>query len=343
MSTTTVVRRARAVARAHPDIALALKAALAVMLAWLAVLPFGFAAEYPYYAPLGALAVVSTSVAVSARSSIDVVVAILLGSAIALAAQLLPLPDPVPLGLAVIFASLVAAGGVAGSMGGWVPLAAMFVLVASKGDPVEYSAAYGGLTAFGALVGVGVNVALPQLLLTPAAIAQDRLRAQLADQLDELATALEEEIVSEKDWNSLRHSLDQTARAADHLIRQAREARRANWKAVRWAETSNRHELRAQALHSLTACVDEVIALIADQRAEIRNDDPDAADLRVQTARALRCVAALLRDSTSVDDARQAVSALRTRVAETQARTGDHHFAAAAITLNLEQAVEAWS
>ncbi|MDF1605676.1 hypothetical protein [Nocardioides sp. YIM 152315] len=344
MSTTTAVRRARSAARAHPAYFLAVKAAVATMLAWLVVGPIGgFAAEYPYYAPLGALAVVSTSVAVSMRSSVEVVVAILLGAAIALAAQLLPLPEPIPLGLAVIVASLVAASGVAGAMGSWVPLAAMFVLVAGAGESIEYSAAYAGLTAVGALVGVAVNVALPQLLLTPAAIAQDQLRAQLADRLDELADALEQEVVNELDWNALRHSLDRTARSASDLIAQARDARRANWKAARWAGAADHQEVRAEALRSLASCVDEVIALVADQRAEIRNDDDAAAELRGRASAALRAVATLLRDSTTLVDARDAVSALRSEVVRAQARTGDHHFAAAAITLNLEQAVEAWS
>ena len=341
---TSVVRRARAAARAHPSLMLALKAALAAMLAWLLVQPLGgFAAEYPYYAPLGALVVVSTSIAVSVRSSIEVVVSILLGAGIALAARLLPLPEPLPLGLAVLVASLLAARGVAGAMGSWVPLAAMFVLIAGRGDPVEYSAAYGGLAALGALVGVAVNVALPQLLLTPAALAQDRLRTELADQLDELATALEQEIVGERDWNELRHTLARTAHQAEDLIVEARQARRANWKAARWSETADRHEVRAQALHSLTGCVDEVIALVADQRAEIRRDDPAAAELRARTAVALRAVAGLLRDTSCVEDTWAAVSDLRIQVVQAQAQSGDHHFAAAAITLNLEQAVDAWA
>lgn len=153
--------------REHPSLLLAVKAALAAMLAWSLIQPIGgLAAEYPYYAPLGALAVVSTSVVVSVRSSVEVVVAILLGAAVALAVRLLPVSEPLPLGLAVVAASLLAAWGLAGAMGSWVPLAAMFVLVAGRGDPIEYSAAYGGLAAFGALVGVAVNAALPQLLLT---------------------------------------------------------------------------------------------------------------------------------------------------------------------------------
>ena len=344
MSNAAPVRRVRSSARAHPDFFLAVKAALAGMLAWLLVQMLGsFAMEYAYYAPLGALTVVSTSVVTSARSSIEVVAAILLGAAVAFAAQLLPVPEPVPMGLAIVTGSLLGMSGVVGSMGSWVPLAAMFVLLAGRGDPVGYTAAYGGLTAAGALVGVGVNVLFPQLPLTPAARAQDRLRAQLAAQLEELAVALDQEILGEKDWTQLRRSLDRTARNAENLTVRARDARRANWKAARWTEVADRQDARARALHSLTGCVDEVIALVADQRAEIRNDDPAAADLRAQAAVALRSVAALLRDDASADEAREAVSELRSRVVETQARSGDHHFAAAAITLNLEQAVDAWA
>ena len=65
MSTTDVARRVRTHVRARPKLALAVKAALAAMLAWLLVRPLGsFATEYSYYAPLGALTVVSTSIAV---------------------------------------------------------------------------------------------------------------------------------------------------------------------------------------------------------------------------------------------------------------------------------------
>lgn len=343
-ATTAAVRRVRSTMRAHPGFFLALKAALAASLAWLLVQPFGgFLEDYQYYAPLGALAVVSTSVVVSIRSSFEVVVAILLGAAIALAAELLPVPEPLPLALAIVLASLLGTSGIAGSMSGWVPLAALFVLIAGAGNSIEYTAAYAGLTTLGAVVGVGVNVVFPQLPLTPAALAQDRLRAELADQLDGLATALEQEILGEKDWNALRATLGRAAHDADSLMDEARSARRANWKAARWAESTERHHLRAQALQRLAGCVDEVIALVSDQRAEIRNDDPSAAELRATTARALRCVAALLRGAGDLDAARSAVSDLRSRVVQAQAATGDHHFAAAAIVLNLELAVEAWT
>ncbi len=54
MSTTIAVRRVRSTARAHPSLFLAVKAALAAMLAWLVVQPLGdFASGYAYYAPSG--------------------------------------------------------------------------------------------------------------------------------------------------------------------------------------------------------------------------------------------------------------------------------------------------
>lgn len=349
MSTTPVMplrvfRRVRDSARAHPDFVLAPKAALGAMLAWLAIAPLGgFVDEYPYYAPLGALAVVSSSVVTSVRSSVEVVVAILLGAAIALTAQALPFPEPIPLGLAVVVGALLAALGLAGGMGSWVPLAALFVLVAGAGDRVEYTAAYAGLTALGAVVGVLVNVVLPPLPLTPAAIKQEELRDQLVEVLNRLATALERELLDEEQWEALRGSLGESAREAEGLIAQAREAGRVNWKAARWSDTTEHHDRRAAALARLTGCVDEVIALVADQHTEIRNDDPHAADLRAATAEALRCAAALLEGTTDPEAAHEAVATLRSRVVQAQARTGDHHFAAAAITLNLEQAVAAWS
>jgi uncharacterized membrane protein YgaE (UPF0421/DUF939 family) len=344
VSTTTAVRRARSISWAHPTWLLAIKAALAAMLAWLAVQPLGGAADdYAYYAPLGALVAMTTTVVSSMRSSLQAVAAIAIGAALALAVAQVDVPEPIGLGVVILVAVLIGAYAPLGTMGSWVPLAAMFVLIAGAGDPMEYAAAYGGLTAFGAVVGVVVNLLLPQLRLTPAAIAQDRLRDELADQLDQLGTALEQEIVGEKDWTTLRSALQRQARDAEALIAEAREARRVNWHASRWATTVDRHDLRARALQRLTGCVDDVISLVSDQRAEIRNDDPAAAELRATAAIALATVADLLRDEGSPDEARQAVADLRARVVRAQADTGDHHFAAAAITLDLEQAVDAWT
>ncbi len=61
-----------------------LKAAVAAGLAWVLVLPLGGVADaYPYYAPLGAVIAVSSTVAGSLRSSLQAVVSIAIGAAIA--------------------------------------------------------------------------------------------------------------------------------------------------------------------------------------------------------------------------------------------------------------------
>lgn len=344
MSTSTAVRRARSASWAHPIWLLAVKAALAAMLAWLAVEPLGGTADdYVYYAPLGALIAMTTTLVSSVRSSAQAVTAIVIGAALALTVGMIGIPEPFSLGLVIVVAVLVGAWAPLAAMGSWVPFAAMFVLIAGEGDPLEYAAAYGGLTALGAVVGVLVNLLLPQMRITPAAIAQDHLRRELADQLDHLGGALEQEIVDESDWTALRATLRRQAADAERLITEAREARHANWHATRWESTVDRHDIRARALQRLTGCVDDVIALVADQRAEIRNDDPAAANLRAATAVALGAVAAMLRDEGSPDDARHAVADLRRDVVRAQAATANDHFAAAAITLDLEQAVEAWS
>ncbi len=132
----TVVRQARTRARTHPQYFLALKAALAAMLAWLVVQPFGgFVVEYSYYPPLGALSVVSTSVVRSARNASEVVVAILLGAVLALVAEALPLPEPIALGVAIVAGVLVGASGLAGGMGSWVRWPRCSWLVAGSRQP----------------------------------------------------------------------------------------------------------------------------------------------------------------------------------------------------------------
>jgi len=69
----------------HPQLALACRAAVAATLAWLvaSVIP-GPAAEYPYYAPLGAVIATSTTLRGSVLESLQTVAGIVVGAAIAL-------------------------------------------------------------------------------------------------------------------------------------------------------------------------------------------------------------------------------------------------------------------
>ena len=349
-----LLERIRTTAWIHPSWFLATKAAVAAVLSWAIVQPLdGFAADYPYYAPLGAIVAVSTTIVASVRSSVQAELAILLGAAVGLGALQLPAPEPVLLGVAVLVASFVSSWSVLGANGSWAPVVAMFVLIIGNADPLDYVAAYGGLTALGAAVGVGVDLAMPQLPLTPAALAQDRLRAALADELDQLATALDDQLVTERDWSALRRALTKQARDAGDLTDQVREATRANWSAPRWSGWVDQRAERDRALQRLTGAVDEVVALVAEQYRDVDHDDPTAEELRRAIVGAFRAVAGLLRQATADEDddasprsvqrARSAVGHLRERVARAQANGDGQQFAAAAIALNMEQAVDAWS
>lgn len=343
----------------YPTLLLAVKTAIAAAVAWLLVQPFGgFVDNYPYYAPLGAVVAMSTSVVQSVRTAAQAVAAIVTGAALAFGMDALPLTEPLAIGLGLGLGTLLAAVRFFGAMAGWVPFATLFVLIVGAHDPWRYAAAYGGLTALGATVGVIANLALPQLPLTPAARAQERLREQLADQLDLLADGLERgEVLSPDDWASLRVELWPQARRVDDLVTAAADSRRANWRAARWTESADRAEKQARALQRLTGCVDEVIALVGDVRTSVHADDELAAHLRARSAAALRAVAEMLR--TVPDDTRrseepdapipeaarasEAVERLAEDASEAAARAGHHYLAAAAIAVTLQQAVEAWS
>lgn len=343
--------RLQALAWAHPRWYQALKTGGAGTLAWLlAPLMGGLGDQYSYYAPLGAVVAMTTAVVDSLRSSAQAVLAICLGAALALAVSVAGVPMPLDLGIALVVAVLVGGWSPLGTMSTWVPLAAMFVLVAGADHPLRYTAAYAGLTALGAAVGVGVNMLLPELPLTPSAIAQERLRRELARELDTLATALEREMVNDQDWAGLRAELTRHAHRSETLIMRVREARRANWQAGRYAETTDRHDRRARALQRLSESVDQVITLVTDQRTDIRRDEPGSAELRSTVSSAIAAVARMVgeddadpeRAAEAGSRARDAVERLSNQVVQTQSRSELPHLAAAAIALDLENAVEAW-
>jgi uncharacterized membrane protein YgaE (UPF0421/DUF939 family) len=343
----------------HPHPVLAAKTAIAAGAAWLLVQPLGgFVHDYPYYAPLGAVVAMSTSVVESIRSAAQAVAAILAGAGLAFAVDTLPLAQPAAVALGIGLGVLVSAAPTFGSMGSWVPFATLFVLIIGGDDPWQYAAAYGGLTAFGAIIGLLINAALPQLPLTPAVQAQDRLREQLAEQLDLLADGLAyEQPLSREEWTDLELALVPHARRADELVHVAAESRRGNWRAARWATAADRREAQARALRRLTGCVREVSALVTDVRTSVHADSDVAARLRRRTTDALRAVAAMLwavhpnADQPDATEATQAASSQAARAVSRLAReaagagaaAGHRYLSAAAIAVTLDQAIDAWA
>lgn len=348
-------RRAREVAWEHPRWLLAVKTAVATGVAYAVTRPLdGFLGDYSYYAPMGAAVAMSTTVVDSVRMSVQAIAAIALGALIAVTVQTLEAPQPLGIAVTIAIATLLAGLRLLGESAGWVLVAALFVMVLGGDQPQHYIAAYVGLTAFGALISIAVNLLVPQLPLTPVASAQARLRESLADELDALADGLAgDRLVDEQDLDRLRRRVQPLVRELRQLVDVAHRSRRGNWRARRWAEAADRRYAQARALERLTGSIDEVAALVADERSSVHADDRRGEELREAMARAMRAVGAMLRSAeedpreedaepaptavaqSSVDDLYRVVGRLTT--------DSEELLSASAVWVNLQRAVEAWS
>ncbi len=210
---------------------LAAKAALAAGLAFLiAPLMPGAAANYPYYAPLGALVAMYHNVAGSVRQGFQALAGLAVG--IGLAVILVTIADPSPLTVALFMGIGVLLGGVRGIGSGsdWIPTAALLVLLVGGNNADDFS--FGYLVQMGVGVGVGIAVnflVFPPLHLKAAAASLDDLRLALGRQLTDMGAALKEEWPPEhEEWSRRSEELASAARSVRHLVEEADASRRAN-------------------------------------------------------------------------------------------------------------------
>ncbi|WP_426985856.1 FUSC family protein [Pseudarthrobacter sp. Y6] len=157
---------------------LAAKAALAAGLAF-AIAPRmpGSAAEYPYYAPLGALVSMYHNVVGSVRQGLQALVGLALG--IGLAFALVSIGDPSPLAVAVFMGIGVLLGGLPriGSGSDWIPTAALLVLLVGGSNRDDFSFGYLIQMGVGVAVGIAVNfLVFPPLHFNAAATSLGKLR-----------------------------------------------------------------------------------------------------------------------------------------------------------------------
>lgn len=302
-SPSTLLERSRDTIALHPRVPRAVKAALAAVLAWLVVQPLGGAAdEYPYYAPLGAVIAVSTTVADSLRGSLQSVASILVGAALAILAGAV-LPDAVAIAVVVLVGTLIAGWWRLGEMSSWVPISALFVLIIGSSGLTDYVVGYVLLTGLGAAVGVGVNAAMPPMPLVPGEREVVRLRGSLADQLDDLAEALDQsEPLSREDWLARHHDIASRARAMNRVVVQTTEARRVNWRARRLRDRADRQAEHARALERLSLVIDDLTGLLAEVENADRSVVALGPQLRAPAARAMSAVARMLRDRDEDDE-----------------------------------------
>lgn len=337
----------RATLNARPQLALAVKAAIAAALAWLLVLPLGgFADDYPYYAPLGAVIAVTSTLASSLRSALQAITAIAAGATIAATTQALEVPHVVGLAAVVGIGTLIGGWSRLGEMASWVPISALFVLIVGGDHPAYYVAAYLGLTSLGAAAGVVVNGAFPPLPLTLNSLTMRRLRAVLADQLDDLADGLRQpDPPGSDEWQGRRWALAPHVAEMHRLAQQVAEARRANWRERRWRAVADRQRQHALTLGRLAGLVEDLVELVTDREYADAHEVALGPRLRPATAGALEATAAVLRARPEDEEWQDAYATLSVRIQElqdvTRAAWRDHEedrFTAAAIIVDLERA-----
>ncbi len=313
------------------------KAALAAALAWLAVQPmWGVADRYPYYAPLGAVIAVTSTVAGSVRESLQGLAAILTGATLALIVMQGELPVVADIALVVATGTAISGWRHYGSKASWIPVTGLFVLIIGRGDAIDYVIAYLGLTSLGAVIGITLNVAFPPLALKPMSNSVTRLRGILADQLDELADGLTRETpLTAEQWEQRRHEIRPTLEEMQRIVAHTTDGRRANWRARRWSDHAEQRYQQARALQQVAFLIEDMTALVVDQERADREAVALGPEVRPHAARALVCLAEALRsveaetaDPDRLRAADRAIVGLAEAIREARQRSRTEMFAA---------------
>lgn len=214
-----------------PRLQLATKAAIAAGVAFF-IAPFmpGSAADYPYYAPLGALVAMYENVSGSMRQGVQTLVGLALG--IGLAFALFSLGNPTPLSVAIMMGLGVILAGLPkiGSGSDWIPTAALLVLLVGGHNPDKFSFGYLFQMGVGVSVGIVVNLLVfPPLHFKAAALSLAELRLALAQQLWDMGKALRENWPPEhEDWSRRSEALAGRARSVRAAVQKADASRQAN-------------------------------------------------------------------------------------------------------------------
>jgi uncharacterized membrane protein YgaE (UPF0421/DUF939 family) len=332
----------------HPHLVRALRTALAAAVSWLLVMPIpGPADRYPYYAPLGAVVAVSTTVAGSIRGSLQGVLALMIGAGLALVVEPVVPWEVLALAIVVGLGSLIGGWPRLGSMASWVPISAMFVLIVGRSDPGQYVTAYLGLTALGAVDGVIANLAFAPLPLSRTGAQVTKVRVTLAEQLRDLAGGLRHDNPLTRDqWEERHHALIPVTRQMSEMVAEASEARRANWRARHWRQTADQQYERARSLGQLAFLVEDVTELLATHEVADTQHIALGRRLRPPTADVLDALADLLADGDSPlsepDHLRRIDRALATLVdciRERRRETDDDLFSAGSVVIAVRRAV----
>lgn len=317
---------------------------------WVGAVFPGPAGEFPYYAPLGAVVAMSTTVLGSVRTSVQSMVSIWLGSAIALAIGAVLSPSPATVALVIAVGTIAGSSGWLDETGYWVPTAALFVLIIGTEDPVAFVSAFGGLTLIGAAIGVVMTMLFPQLPLAPTERAISDVRSEVLVQLRRLAHALQRDTPPTKtQWSDFLAQLEpalQNMRAARQLVL---DASRANRRRERHRDRLDRQLEQAASLERVCLLVEELTQLVEEEEREGNDQLGLGPELRPPTARALLALADLVEsgDGRTADpeakaDAQVALAALVDQIHDVRVSQSpdDELFTAGGIVTTIRRCIE---
>ena len=290
---------------ARHRIELAAKTALAAGLAWaLAPLIPGPAAQYPYYAPLGALITMHPTVADSARNGFQSLLGLGLGigAAFAVAAN----ADANSLTIALVVGIGVLIGGLPkmGAARDWAPVAALFVLVIGGHRADEFSAAYIVQMALGVGIGFAVNwIIMPPLHFEAVGAAFARHRHALGDQLEDMATAMTESWPPDhEEWAEREGVLTATASEVRQAVGQAELSARANPRRERRSRDLRRDLDDVRAIERVTFQIQDITEVLASAIWEESSGTSVPHEVTDLIAEALNATAAMIRGWTDDGD-----------------------------------------
>jgi len=215
----------------HSRLLLAAKTAVAVGIAWLiAPLVPGVADDYPYYAPLGALISMSTTLMSSVRTGLETLISLALGIGLAGAVLILAEPNVITISLVVGIGMLFAGSRWLRAGGEYVPVAALFVLIIGGPNADSYSIGYIVQMSVGVAVGLAVNfLILPPLTVSTAVERLHDFRELLGVHLTEMGEALTENWPPQhEDWATRSDLLRETGDGVREALRSATESSKGN-------------------------------------------------------------------------------------------------------------------
>ncbi|MBP2394451.1 MULTISPECIES: aromatic acid exporter family protein [Paenarthrobacter] len=244
----------------------AAKTAIAAGLAWY-IAPFmpGPAAEYPYYAPLGALVSMHPTVADSAKHGLQSLAGLVLGIGMAFAITTVTAPTAFAVALVVGLGVLIGGLPRLGSASEWIPMAALFVLVLGDSNTEGFSFAYVLQMALGVAVGFAVNwLVVPPLHLDDIDPAIAGHQEALSRQLKDMAKAMEESWPPNHEaWASRSDELSLTAAAVRTAVHQAELSAKANPRSRRRATRLPADLSGLRTLERLTFHVQDITDVLA--------------------------------------------------------------------------------